>query len=271
MTMRKQFAMTVDVEPDRPPLPEEEQKPFTYKGIEDGMPVLLNLLEEFDCRATFFALGETAEKYPELLPDLERRGHEIACHTFYHRDCSKVESSEMAEDVRRAAALLRDQTDSEMVGFRFPYFRLNQAVLPTLQQLGFRYDISLLEFSDGHDEYIGAAKAARLKLFRNTRVFEPERQMHVRFGGWMLRQKSTTELLRITRELLAERSVVNFYVHPWEFISLPSQVNPEDHFDPLRVQENFMAMMEECRRQKAQFVSVRELISEPTVQGRTIS
>jgi peptidoglycan/xylan/chitin deacetylase (PgdA/CDA1 family) len=266
-TMRKRFALTVDVEPDRPPLPEENQKPFTYKGIDDGMPILFDLLEQFRCRATFFALGETAQKFPSLVPEVSRRGHEVACHTFHHRDCSKVEAAALAEDIDRATTLLRTQTRDPIVGFRFPYFRLNPSVMPTLRELGFKYDISLLEFSNGHQEYIQAALAAGLRLFWNSRVFESERHMHVRFGGWMLRQKTADELLAITRALLAERDVVNFYIHPWEFISLPSKINVEDHFDPADVIKNFVAMLEECGRQQVEFVGVMDLLGARPAPG----
>lgn len=83
----------------------------------------------------------------------------------------------------------------------------------------------------------------------------------------MLRQKPKNELLQITRDLLAERTVINFYIHPWEFISLPSKFNAEDFFDPVNVQANFAAMLEECRRQHVAFVPVKDLLSDGNAQG----
>ncbi|MDD5544019.1 MAG: polysaccharide deacetylase family protein [Acidobacteriia bacterium] len=256
----KKFNLTVDIEPDRPPLPEEVQRPFTYKGIEEGLPILFDLLDSYHFRATFFTLGETAELFPSLVSEIDRRGHEVACHTYYHRDCSKVPEQELAEDVKQATEVLQSQTGHPVVGFRFPYFRLNGSLLPRLKELGFLYDISLLEFANGCQSYERTARSAGIHLFSNTRYLDPERHMHVRFGGWMLRQKRPDEIQAIARALLQERAAVSFYIHPWEFITLPFQVNAEDHFDPKLVKENFKIVLDECLRQGMEVVTLREVL-----------
>ena len=46
---------------------------------------MLEIFEEFSCRATFFVLGVVAEYYPGLVKEIHRRGHEIATHGYAHR------------------------------------------------------------------------------------------------------------------------------------------------------------------------------------------
>src|SRR5881394_2040718 len=64
----------------------ETDKTEVWLTIDDGpSPVhtvaILDLLDRFKARATFFVIGSRAEKYPHLLTEILSRGHEIANHT----------------------------------------------------------------------------------------------------------------------------------------------------------------------------------------------
>jgi len=61
------------------------------------LPPLLDLLDRFDVKATFFAIGTRAARHPDLMADVVRRGHVIANHTHHH-----VSMPEQAGAVRRA-------------------------------------------------------------------------------------------------------------------------------------------------------------------------
>lgn len=65
------------------------QQPAVWLTIDDGpdpqdTPRLLQLLAEHNARATFFLIGQRAEKYPELVQAIRDAGHEIGCHTYSH-------------------------------------------------------------------------------------------------------------------------------------------------------------------------------------------
>lgn len=47
-------------------------------------PVILDLLDQHEVKATFFLIGEKAEKYPELVREIHRRGHQIGNHSWSH-------------------------------------------------------------------------------------------------------------------------------------------------------------------------------------------
>ena len=68
--------------------------PFVVKDTE----VLMRLLDETGTRGTFLTVGWVAQKYPSLIKRLADAGHEIGCHTYYHR----VVYEQTAEEIGRA-------------------------------------------------------------------------------------------------------------------------------------------------------------------------
>lgn len=71
-------------------MPSEGEKPGTvYLTFDDGpipeaTPWVLEILDRFDVKATFFMVGQNAGRYPDLLEEVKRRGHRVANHTFHH-------------------------------------------------------------------------------------------------------------------------------------------------------------------------------------------
>ncbi len=50
----------------------------------DDTPKILDLLDQFEAKATFFMIGERAARHPELVREVVARGHELGCHTYTH-------------------------------------------------------------------------------------------------------------------------------------------------------------------------------------------
>ncbi len=57
---------------------------FDDGPIPEATPFILDTLDRFNAKATFFMVGENAVKYPHLLEEVRRRGHQIGNHTFNH-------------------------------------------------------------------------------------------------------------------------------------------------------------------------------------------
>lgn len=115
------------------------------------------LLDLFDTRgvsATFFVLGWCAERFPHLVREIHRRGHEIACHSHMHRLVYTLTPDEMRADTARCKAILEDLTGTPVIGYRAPSYSITQAslwALDVLAELGFVYDSSI--FPVHHDRY----------------------------------------------------------------------------------------------------------------------
>ena len=57
---------------------------FDDGPIPEATPFILDTLDRFDVKATFFMVGDNAAKYPHLLDEVRMRGHQIGNHTYNH-------------------------------------------------------------------------------------------------------------------------------------------------------------------------------------------
>ena len=77
-------------------------------ALERQTAAILDLLDELDAKATFFVLGMTAERYPDLVREIAAQGHELACHGYAHRRVPTQSRDEFRADVERCAELLEE-------------------------------------------------------------------------------------------------------------------------------------------------------------------
>lgn len=82
-----------------------------YLTFDDGpipevTPWVLDLLDRYGIKATFFMVADNAARYPELLEEVRKRGHGIGNHTFHHLQGLKVSTEEYLRDVAEADRVL---------------------------------------------------------------------------------------------------------------------------------------------------------------------
>ena len=100
-------------------------------------PSLLDLLDLNHQRATFFVIGERADKYPELLQDMVRRGHEIANHTWSHSYRTPFMSPEtLAAELVRTNTVVERATGQRPRWFRPPVGLLSPRVVLGAERAG---------------------------------------------------------------------------------------------------------------------------------------
>ncbi|HEY2138510.1 MAG TPA: polysaccharide deacetylase family protein [Chthoniobacterales bacterium] len=116
-------------------------KPQVWLTIDDGPSpahtvAMLDLLDRFNARATFFVVGSRAEKYPHLLTEILSRGHEIANHTYTHstRTFWMAGPRRIAAEIDLCAELLRVDEDHPARYFRAPVGFKNLFVNPELDR-----------------------------------------------------------------------------------------------------------------------------------------
>lgn len=108
---------------------------------------LLDLMEKYGHRCTVFLLSETVEAYPDLIREIEQRGHEIAFHGHTHRTLHEHTPESFAAEIRTFLRILEDAgVESVPKGYRAPTFSLDGStswVLGVLEENGFLYDSSI--------------------------------------------------------------------------------------------------------------------------------
>ena len=113
------------------------ERPRLYLTFDDGpipgvTPWVLETLAAYDARATFFCVGENAERYPGLLRDLEAAGHTLGNHTHNHLSGWGTERTPYVANVSRCA----EAVDSPL--FRPPYGRLRPSQAEDLRSRDYR-------------------------------------------------------------------------------------------------------------------------------------
>ena len=87
----------------------------------ESTPRILDELERFDWKATFFCLGTQARRSPELVEEIALRGHEVAVHGHDHRSQLRRWPGSVIADVHEASSLLTELTGTRPRWFRPPY------------------------------------------------------------------------------------------------------------------------------------------------------
>jgi len=122
--------------------------------VERNTRIILDLLDENGVKGTFFTLGWIAEHFPGVVREIGARGHEIACHSYWHRVVYRLSPEEFREDTVRAKQAIEDAAGVAVVGYRAPNFSVTRKslwALEILAECGFRYDSSI--FPIRHDVY----------------------------------------------------------------------------------------------------------------------
>jgi peptidoglycan/xylan/chitin deacetylase (PgdA/CDA1 family) len=91
---------------------------FDDGPIPELTPWILDTLDEFNAKATFFCVGDNVRKFPELFKDIRARGHGAGNHSYSHLNGFRASIQSYSRDVYRA----RKYIDSKL--FRPPYGRL---------------------------------------------------------------------------------------------------------------------------------------------------
>jgi polysaccharide deacetylase family protein (PEP-CTERM system associated) len=119
-----------------------------------NMELLLDKLEKAGVRGTFFVLGWIAERRPEMVRAIHDAGHEIGCHSYWHRLVYRQTPADFREDLRRARDVLQEAIGEAVVAYRAPCFSITRRslwALDILMEEGFVIDSSI--FPTFHDRY----------------------------------------------------------------------------------------------------------------------
>lgn len=205
----------------------DEREDFIYESLGP----LLNLLGKHNTKATFFILGIVEEKYPELIEDLYKKGHEIASHGYSHNRLHKLGPAGFKNKIEKSLDLLDEYNP---VGFRAPSFSINNKKIWTFEipeEYGFKYDSNTFPIKT----MLYGVPNAPLNIYKPSKKNIIKHDLNrkiVEFkltiinlgknipiaGGFYLRTLSLWFLKRALSEVNKYRPGV-IYIHPWETYS----------------------------------------------------
>ncbi len=201
----------------------------------------LDLLDEFDTKATFFVLGWIAEQNPKLIREIVARGHEVASRGFYHRSLKHLTPEEFREDLLKTSSVLEDAGGQKIIGYRSAEklsYDADAWIFDVLAETGFLYDASFLPTQKDLKE-----KRFAHQIHAGDRiVWEfPYTTLNVGFGllpisgGNYLRQIPHT-LMRHAVQDWHERYTEPFvlYFHVWELDPEQPRISAASNYNRIR-------------------------------------
>ncbi len=117
-------------------------------GARVGIWRVLELLDKYGLRVTFFVPGWVAENYPRIIADITNRGHEIAGHGYMHERFDELPPGEELRVIELMERYIQNAVGSRPLGFRAPYWRFSPRTLSILASRGYVYDSSLMDSDD---------------------------------------------------------------------------------------------------------------------------
>lgn len=186
---------------------------------------ILDLLEKYKSNATFFVLGWVADRLPELIREVEKRGHEIGVHGYNHLLITRITEDEFEEDLRKALdALKRCGLRHDVIGFRAPSFTIVKTTmwaLKILEKYDIKYDSSIFPVGFHPDYGIADAPVQPFKVTDRLLEFPLScvEFFGMRFpcsGGGYFRIFPYLYTQQCVKRCNAQGQPVVFYLHPWE-------------------------------------------------------
>jgi Predicted xylanase/chitin deacetylase len=142
-------------------------------------PAILDILDAYDVKTTFFLVGIWVERYPELVKEMVRRGHEIGNHSTTHPEMSKISESKIREELKVTSDRVEQLTGVRPTLFRPPYGDYNDRVVTVSRAEGYecvQWNVDSLDWKNrGVDDLIRQAtknnSPGDIVLFHNDSQF----------------------------------------------------------------------------------------------------
>lgn len=201
--------------------------------VEKGVQIILDILEEYNNKATFFILGWIAKKYPNLVKEIHNRGHEVASHGFYHKELYLMNDIEIINDIKDSKMLLEDIIGEKIVGYRSPGFSFSKNyfnLLESLMELDFIYDSSVFpkKRETGGDK---SFKPSPFIYFKEEgKIYEfpisvYKKVIKIPFGGGYSRIMPSKIMFFLLKKIKEKNQYFLFYFHPREIVKDPPKLD----------------------------------------------
>jgi polysaccharide deacetylase family protein (PEP-CTERM system associated) len=204
----------------------------------------LDLLDEFQIKATFFVLANTLEKNTDILREISRRGHAIGCHGYDHELLYKKDLNQFKYEALKAREMIEEAVKCKVHGYRASCFSMERDKLDILHAQGYTFDSSYIKFEQ-HPLYRNLDLSGFEKLddivYRKDNRFEYEIptlkvgkfSLPISGGGY-LRMFPFWMLKMLIKKYAKQKNNFLLYLHPFELtaidLPLPKDLGAKNKF-----------------------------------------
>lgn len=115
----------------------------------DDIPDILDTLDKYKAKGTFFIVGLWAQKYPDTVKLISDRGHEIANHGYSHAHMAQIPEEKIKEEILLCTDILEKITGVKISLFRPPYGEYNSTTIKVAKNLQYQtiqWDVDSLDW-----------------------------------------------------------------------------------------------------------------------------
>lgn len=143
---------------------------------------LIEILNQYNVKATFFVVGSWVDKYPQSVKQLAAAGHDIGNHSNSHLHMPQLSKEKIAADLNSCSEKIKSVTGNAPVLFRPPYGDYNNTLCETATECGLytiQWDVDSKDWMEGHTaemiakEVCSKVKPGSIVLFHNAAVNTP--------------------------------------------------------------------------------------------------
>ena len=150
-------------------------------GNEDTQQ-LIDILEKYGVKATFFVVGEWVDKYPESVRALHDAGHEVMSHSDSHAHFNSLSSDQIVADLTACGDKIQQVTGVRPTLFRCPYGEYDDHVINAVRSMDIepiQWDVDSLDWKDLSAAEIEKRVTSKVQpgsivLFHNAALHTPE-------------------------------------------------------------------------------------------------
>jgi peptidoglycan/xylan/chitin deacetylase (PgdA/CDA1 family) len=114
---------------------------FDAGWLYENTEALLNLLDKYNVKATFFVRGLWAKEHPNLATEIVNRGHDLENHSLTHGHMNTMTDAEVQNEIHKTTDIIRETTGYLPNLFRPPYGEYDKRILKILKEEGYPYTI----------------------------------------------------------------------------------------------------------------------------------
>ncbi len=143
---------------------------------------ILDILDEYDAKATFFLVGRWVDEFPEETKDIFSRGHEIGNHSNTHPDFVNISSEQIVKEINETDDKLMEVVGEKTKLFRFPSGSYNNRTVEAVENTGHKciqWDVDSIDWMEKgagveYDRVMKKVKPGSIVLFHNAAKYTPE-------------------------------------------------------------------------------------------------
>lgn len=124
---------------------------FDLDSEPENLVNILETLDKYNVKATFFITGKFVENYPEELNQIVELGHDLGNHSTGHKHMDLLTAKECGEEILNLHKQVKAKTGIDMTLFRPPYGDFNNTIIHTATELGYetiKWDINSHDWKD---------------------------------------------------------------------------------------------------------------------------